>query len=256
MICPFTVRLLGGHVGQGADDEARTRQFAPAHDLDQAKVGQDNAVILGGIHHDVAWLDIAVNKAALMCIVECAGELVDNVHNALVREGATCLDEPCQRAPFYVFHGNVVYVVLAAHVIDGDDVRMLQGGRRTRFTQKACHHVRIHCLLGGEDLDRHRVFQHRVIALVDGGHAAGTDLCDDVVLPQGLANQGHTFGPLCEHDATPEKHCVIACRSTCASNRLHPIACPAGQRATTRVARSTHVLASRRGSRPGQRSPR
>src|SRR5207248_9311029 len=66
-------------------------------------------------------------------------------------------------------------------VVDGQDAGMTELGDRHRLTAKALAKLDVLGQKLGEDLDRNVALERRLIGLEHRGHAAATDLLDDLV---------------------------------------------------------------------------
>ena len=131
-------RLLGAHVLGGADHAAGHRQVGALEQPGQAEVGQHHPTVIGGEH--VAWLDVAMDHAAGMGIVETRRDLVEEVGNAAVVEAN--VHQVGQGWTFDVLEDQVWHAALVlAEVVDGDDVRMAQVGGGARFTAEPLHEL-------------------------------------------------------------------------------------------------------------------
>ena len=71
---------LGRHVSDRAHDVAGTGQVAVAGDLGQAEVGDPDRAV--GVEQEVRRLDVAVEDAVLMGIIECLGHLETDPRHA------------------------------------------------------------------------------------------------------------------------------------------------------------------------------
>src|SRR5690606_19514652 len=135
---PLTPGLLRREILRRADDLRRLRHGgrrvghragdAEVHHLDIAVTGQ----------HDVRRLDVAVNDAAPVAVVECAQDAVHQLHGTLGHQTAVGTQELAQGPPVDVLHddvrhGRAVHHVFAG-VVDGDDRRVVQRSRGLRLT--------------------------------------------------------------------------------------------------------------------------
>src|SRR5271157_3495548 len=93
-----------------------------------------------------------------------------------------------QRQPFQKLHGDKGLPVLLANVINRADVRMVQRRRGLGFALKARQRLRIAGHFLGQELERDKAMQPRVLGLVDDAHAAASKLFDDAVVRDGLAD--------------------------------------------------------------------
>src|ERR1700674_253999 len=93
-----------------------------------------------------------------------------------------------QRQPFQKLHGDERMPVLLANVVNRADVGMVQGGRGLGFALKAGKRLRITGNLLGQELEGDEAMQPRVFRFVDDAHAATSELLDDAVVGDGLAD--------------------------------------------------------------------
>jgi hypothetical protein len=85
--------------------------------------------------------------------------------------------------------------VVLAHAEDGDDVGVVQPGRRPRLALEAMH-LPVACQRPRrQDLERHAPAERLLLGLVDDAHAAPPDLAHDAVLAQAL-RRPHAEGRL------------------------------------------------------------
>ena len=66
-------------------------------------------------------------------------------------------------------------------LVDGDDVRVIEGGGGLRFLDEPAAAVSIRQAIGGQHLDGHLATQPRVAGAIDLAHAAGAERRDDFV---------------------------------------------------------------------------
>ena len=104
----------------------------------QAEIGQHDPTVFGGEH--VARLDVAMNHAVGMGVVETRCDLVEEVRYAAVVEAD--VHQVGQGWTFDVLEHQVRHAALIlAEVVDGDDVRMAQVGGGARFTAEPLHEL-------------------------------------------------------------------------------------------------------------------
>src|SRR5262249_49104320 len=145
----------------------------------QAEVGDDGPA--AGVEEDVGRLDVAVDQAALVGVVQGLGDLGDEVGRG--RGGKPALPQPPgQVRPFdQVRDGETQPVGGAADVVDGDDAGVVQAGEDAGLGQVGIG------LLGGSQavavrhLDGDGPAQGVVVAPVDDAEAAGAQAADDPV---------------------------------------------------------------------------
>ena len=86
-----------------------------------------------------------------------------------------------ERLAFEILEHQVVELAVAADVVDGADVRIVQRGNRARFLLEALPRFRIRRERAGEHLDGDRAIEPRVARAVDLAHAARANRGDDFV---------------------------------------------------------------------------
>ena len=165
--------LLGRHVRERADDVPGQRERLLARQVGDAEVRQ-----LGGAaararavgHDHVLRLDVAVDHAALVGVVERVGEREPDPQHVAVRELARRL-ELRQRAPLDQLGDQVAAAVLLAGVEQRHDRVVVQPGDGARLALGALRRRPV----AGDDLDRDGTSQELVVARVDGAEAAGAE---------------------------------------------------------------------------------
>src|SRR4051812_14375331 len=130
------------------------------------------------VDEDILRLDVTVNGALLMTIVEGIRELYGNFDRAWNRErGRLDLKE----AALDVFHDDVAIGSVDADVVDADDVWVGERRCRAGLAQEVLRAVRRALRDGSHDLNRDRPIQQLVVAPVEGPHAAVARLLHDTV---------------------------------------------------------------------------
>jgi hypothetical protein len=158
--------LLRGHVGQGPDDVARARQRVVADELGDAEVRQLRAAAVVG-DHDVRGLDVAVDNPALVGVGERVAEHEADLHDVAVGEQAVG-HQPGQRAAAHELGDEVDRVLVLSGLVERDDPRVAQPGRRARLALGTAADVGV---LDADALDRHRALELLVVGQPHGAHA-------------------------------------------------------------------------------------
>src|SRR5215469_351081 len=94
-----------------------------------------------------------------------------------------------QRNAIEIFHGDKRFSVLFPDVVDGADVWMIQRRRRLCFSLEAHQCLRVFCDIVRQEFQGHAAVQPSVFALVDNAHTPTTELLDNSVVGNGLADE-------------------------------------------------------------------
>ena len=138
--------------------------------------------------HDVARFEIAMNDAALVRPVECRGNLGGDVQGLGRRKRPA--QEPCrQRLALEKLHDQEIDAAMAADVVHGADVWMVQRGNRARLTLEPFTRQLVGGVLRGHHLDRHRAIEARIASPVHVAHASATDQGAQVIRSDSLAGE-------------------------------------------------------------------
>jgi hypothetical protein len=122
-------------------------------------------------HDDVRRLEVAVDDAVLVRVMDAARHLLDQREDR-AKLNALLEQEPAERLPLDELHDEEHPTAFLARVIDRDKVRVRQAGRRLRLALEPPAHrlVRRRHLL--HHLEGHRAIQIAVDRAVDDGHRA------------------------------------------------------------------------------------
>ena len=129
--------------------------------------------------HDVARLQIAVHDAGAVCPVDCRADLDGDVERVVHRQLRRTTEPGFEGFPFEKLEDQIVELAVAADVMDGADVRIVQRRDDAGFLLEALARFRIGRQRAGQDLDGHRAIQPGVTGAVDLAHAARADRRDD-----------------------------------------------------------------------------
>jgi hypothetical protein len=122
-----------------------------------------------------------VEDAALVAGVDAGGERCDQLGGAL-RLATVGVGLLRQRAALEEAHGEEMAAVVLAHLVDGDDVRVVERGRRLRLVAEAMDGGLVGEPGAQDHLERHGAAEARVARLVDDAHAAAAELLEDLVV--------------------------------------------------------------------------
>ena len=137
---------------------------------------------------DIRRLDVAVHNSAGVSRIESVRNL-DSQFEQLRGLERTALDHVLQGRAVQILHGDECLPVLLADVVDGADIRMVEGGSCLGFALKAAEGLRIFGDLIGQKLESDKTMQPGVLGLVDHTHTAAANFFNDAVVRYGLSDQ-------------------------------------------------------------------
>jgi len=202
MIDRLALGLLRGHVGGGADDGAFPGQQLRGSvglEVDLDLVGQLGEPEIEDLHaavvrhHDVGGLEVTVGDAALMGGAERRGNGHGNLEEALAGHPAA-RDQLAERCAVDVLHGDQADTADLLHRVDRHDVRVRQGGDRSRLLLEARQAGRVRGELRRQDLDGDATTEALVLGQIDLAHGTRAELLEDLVWAQRLADHAVTEG--------------------------------------------------------------
>ena len=123
---------------------------------------------------DVLRLQVAMDDALVVRRGEAARDL-GRVVDRLARRQRRAVDPRAERLAFEQLGDDVGSAVVAADVVDREDVRMIEHPGRARFLLEASKPIGIVSERAGEDFDRDVAREARVLRPIDLAHPAGTD---------------------------------------------------------------------------------
>ena len=196
MVAGIAAHLLGSHVADRAEEAAglrrRRRQrlgvlvgggiaprHARRHQLDQAEVEDLHQSVAR--EEDVLRLEVAVDDAALVRRGEAAGELPGVVDGLARRQRAVLAKARAQRLALEELRDDVALIALAAEVVDGQDVRMIEHPRGARLLLETPQGVGIVREAARQHLHRDVAAEARVVRAIDLAHPPGPDCIDDAI---------------------------------------------------------------------------
>src|SRR5690606_32290582 len=103
---PGALGLLGGDVGGGAHDRAGGGEVPGGAGAGDAEVGEDGLAVAGA-HQDVAGLDVAVDDAVVVGVLEGFGDRGDDRHQLVGGQGTALGDQVRQGTALDVLHDQV-----------------------------------------------------------------------------------------------------------------------------------------------------
>jgi hypothetical protein len=118
------------------------------------------------------------------------------IEKLLHGEGAR-RDQLAEAPPRYKLHGDVVHGVRGAHVVDGDDARVVEGGGGAGLLLEALASLGIAGHLGGQDLDGDVAAELAVPGPVDLSRPPRAQRREDLIRSDASSRQeGHQI-PFC-----------------------------------------------------------
>ena len=152
-------------------------------ELGDAEIGELHVEILG--HEDVCRLDVAVDDAHSVRILERAAAFEDHLHHPLERQQVVHDSVLRERAAGDVVHDDVAEFLLDRSVEQGDDVRMLELSDERGLRQEGASMLAAERgILGrvAEDLERHVALGKSIASPVHRARCAPPELAEQVVL--------------------------------------------------------------------------
>ncbi len=93
-------------------------------------------------------------------------------------------DEGIERLPGHVLHDDEVDPIRGLDLVNGDDVRMIEGGGGAGLLDETAAAVLVRHTLGGKNLDRDHPAQARVPGAVDLAHSPRAQQRENLVGPE------------------------------------------------------------------------
>ena len=129
----------------------------------------------------VRGLDVAVDDSFGVCRIECVRNLNPQLQHLLERQRLAG-NAVLQRLAVEKLHRDELLAVLLADVVNGADVRVIQRRSRLRFAAEAFQRSGIVEHFVGQEFQRHRAMESRVLGLVNDTHPTTTELLEDAVV--------------------------------------------------------------------------
>ena len=181
------LHLLRAHILRCAHQHARRRQPRLLRRPRNAEVGQRH--LPRRAHDDVVRLDVPVHQPPMVGVVQRLRQRAQDGEHLVGREGPPLPDDLGQRLPLQVLHHEVVPAPFLSHVVDGNDVGVLEPCCRPSLAQEALDELLLPHQVRGQHFDRYIPVEQRVVSLVDRAHPTAADLGLNLVFAQPRAAQ-------------------------------------------------------------------
>jgi hypothetical protein len=190
-------RLLGRHVRRRPQQRAGLSHLG-VDQLGDPEVRDLHAV--GVVEDQVGRLDVAVDDALGMGVIDCGRDLADQPDDLLRLEAQPTLDDRGDRLALDELHGQVGQAALFADVEQRHDVGVRQGPRDPRLVVEPLDEGLVLRALPGnvqaDGLDRERALDEGVERLVDRTHRAVPDALLHLIPPDDVR---HTLARVLVH---------------------------------------------------------
>ena len=124
--------------------------------------------------------------------VQRAGHLHANLQK-FVYVHRTARDAVLQRLPFEILHHEEGVALLLTDIVDGADIRMVQGGSSASLAAEALQRLGIARRSLRQKLQRHSPAKPHVLSLVDDSHPAASKFFEDAVMGDGAPDHWSGF---------------------------------------------------------------
>ena len=195
--------LLRRDVVDGAHELAGGRQPAARGgvlgDPEVSQVDVVRLVLIGAVlDQDVARLDVTVHQAVPVRDIERPAGLAAHQHRLLGGQHMLGLQHRPQILARHIPHRDEQQVLMRAHVIDRDHIRVVERGRGPRLLQEPGPEHIVGGQLRRQHLQRYRAAQPRVLRLIHHTHPAAAQ--DP---PQPVASEFVSHHRQCGHHTSP-----------------------------------------------------
>ena len=171
--------LLGGDIVHGADG-----RIGPAAAVFVLEGGDAEVCHLGdavAVDHDVLGLDIAVDDAVLVRVLEGLRDLGGEKQRLRRGEPALAVDILLERDALDELHDDILHRERMAHIVHRDDVRVAEHGDGLRLGLELRLELGIGENLLAQHLDGDIAVETVIERFIDNGHAAGADDLEKLV---------------------------------------------------------------------------
>ena len=171
---PSGVEALGGHIRRSSRCDIGERQATGTGLMNESEINQVHKIFAD--HQQVRRLHIAVHQPGLVRRIQRCGNLFDHPHGLLRTHRPIALENLVQIDAVDDRHHQIQAPVELTGLVDRDDVRAGQPGRRVGLAAKSL----LKALLGSQfrlqQLDGHITAQRGVVGPIDRAHTALTEL--------------------------------------------------------------------------------
>ena len=151
----------------------------------RAEVGDLHDAALGD--EDVRGAQVPVQDLRLVRVVDALQDLDGVVQCAGDVEGFVTVDDGLEALALHVLHDDEEHALDSFGRDDAHDVGMIESGQEARLLKQV---VEVAALPMG-DLDRDLLVDPRILREEYGAEAAGAQICEDLVLTNGLPQEEH-----------------------------------------------------------------
>ena len=146
--------------------------------------------------HDVGRFQIAMDDAARVRRRQRIGDRNgDSQH--LAEAHTVPRNERIEALPAHVLHHDEIVAVGRLDLVDGDDVRMIEGRGGVGFLDKPAAAILVADAIGRQYLDGHLTIQTRIASAIDLAHPSCADEREDLVRPECRARlESHVIGAI------------------------------------------------------------
>ena len=156
-----------------------------SRDLGHAEIRDLDRAVL--VDHDVGRLDVAVNDALFVGIIQCCRGLVQHVEDGLLVRWLIAEQQLFQRRPVHALHRDVGDIGLFAHVVNHHDAGMRQSASRLSLAEQPLAQLFPLGLIGQvrkpDCLDGYRAADSGVLRAVDDTHRSAAQFTQNLVPP-------------------------------------------------------------------------
>ncbi len=173
------IDLLGRHVLGRADDTPLGRDALGSDGPGDAEVQDLGVPFL--VDHDVAGLEVAVDDARVVGLVQAAADLLGDGYGRGYVEPPRAPDEALQVLSGHVLHGDIVEALVLAEMVHLADVAVGDLVDELDFVDETVECPLVLGDVGADELDGHLFAGLRVDGPVDAPHASPAQLFDDLI---------------------------------------------------------------------------